>query len=393
MDGGKAQTHLDYSTRGFDEALTKMRAIAGTRDKSMIDSRVEALALAMQYSAQHNFATQALTAVQHLRHVLGTLLAYSVVMDGEQTWREAFAGDPDGTVNGYMHALYPDAGSRGLQRTLIWHMAQWVVEGRRLFAPTEALCKRLERVDLRGLTGADIAPPFRSYYVMIPYGVGLPIPDDRGAVFPLRGLYVMEDPYDNETRQQGKWLHLALIGQWIMLPNTGHYDDQILYCTLNLEGEGGAEQCYQSLRRAWMRGTGQETDDVCHYLVPVGRWVWNLLAYLSDANVRRETRWLDPMVGKLHAKMSKHSGRKRQRAKDELRGRSQQRIIVVGHDIATSPPGAGTGKPLEVRQKVRGHKKRQPFGPRGQDRKEISIAPYWRGPEDGEEGGSQFMLR
>lgn len=42
----------------------------------------------------------------------------------------------------------------------------------------------------------------------------------------------------------------------------------------------------------------------------------------------------------------------------------------------------GGGKSLALQRLVRGHSKRQPYGPRGSLRKWIHIEPYWQGPED-----------
>ena len=42
----------------------------------------------------------------------------------------------------------------------------------------------------------------------------------------------------------------------------------------------------------------------------------------------------------------------------------------------------GNGKSPTVQTMVRGHRKRQPCGPQGAQRKWITVEPYWRGPED-----------
>lgn len=396
-DGGELYT--DHAMRNLDGLIANLRGLydleAGARDQAQ--GFLAALMRALELGVHDNFHSKSLSVVEHVKHVISHLVAYAVVHDGPSSWREAF--DPrDSLINEMICDFMPDHRQRNLQRTIIWHVSQWILEGRRVFSPTPNLCKRLERVKLENVAGSDIVPPYRSFYVCVPHGVGLPVPDNTGRHFPLRGLYVIEDDYDDYRDFEGRCLHIMAIGQWIRMGNSGHFDDQIYYCTVRLEDENPSQWITKGMKRAWdgemIDNSGFLPSSEAGKLERLSDWIWNFLAYVSDSEIRQEVRYLDPRVEKLHAKLRKHPrGRKRDRAKEELRGCSKQRVIVIGSDVAAPGQSLGVGHTLEIRQRVRGHRKRQPCGPRQQDRKEIRIQPYWRGPEDGEEGGSRFMLR
>jgi len=388
--------HFDYATRDFESIMRKQEAATPEEREALVSQTVLALYSYLHSFEASGFAERSARAVQLLRAVVSQLVAYCIAQCGRENWKIAF--DDDSHLNVLIRGLYPHSLTAALQRTTIWHMSQWVVEGRRVFAPSEALCKRLERIELRGVSGDDIALPFRSFYVVVPYGVGVPIPDYNEAVFPLRGLYVLEDEYDSDTLLRGRVVHVLAVGQWRSLGDTGHHDDQLYYWTMPLcAGRGALLASQERITRSWERADCDhlvDTKTPLRQLHALNRWIWHLLVYLSSSDVRRELRYLDPEVERLEQRLRKHpKGRKRDRIKDALKQRSRQRVIVIGSDVQAPPQSQGKGTPLEVRQLVRGHRKRQPFGPQRQERKEITIAPYWRGPEDGEQGGSRFMLR
>lgn len=322
------------------------------------------------------------------------LLCYLTLVRGEMTLEEMSADDE---IMKYVNAIMPSPQGVMLYGNLMWHTCQWIHSKRPVFQVTPTAVQRLQALRLQGLTLGDLVAPFRSFYVMLPKGLrdlGIWAGD---TFYPLRGVYL--------TCDYPCW-HIAAIGQWSQRPVQvgpgrvvpGCWDDHVSWWgMMGDEDRPLYEAAFDQTTGAALSMFRLDNDNPYRdeSIRELALWVANLVAYLSDANLRRETRYLDPEVAKLEARLHRHpKGRKRERVKEELRGRSRQRVIVVGADLKPLPPGEnGNGRPLEVRQRVRGHKRRVCVGPGRQGRLEKKIAPYWRGPDDGEESSSQYMLR
>lgn len=322
------------------------------------------------------------------------LLTYLVHVRGPMTLQE-FSDDDE--IMQYLNAVMPTPQMVRLYGTLMWQTCQWIHSGRKIFALTPAVIERLRWVRLQGVTLGDLAPPFRSFYVLLPRGLEHLGIWAKETFFPLRGVYVT---YEYPS------CHVCVIGQWLRreveqsAPGAWTWDNHVSWWALTGNEsrplyEAAFDQTTGPSLNLYRYANGSMHSHRDGGLRELATWVANLLAYLSDSELRREMKFLDPQVERLEEKLRRHpKGRKRERVKAELRGRSRQRVIVVGSDVSSRAPGVnGNGRTLEIRQKVRGHKRRVCVGRKGLERKEVTIAPYWRGPEDGEESQSRYMLR
>lgn len=332
--------------------------------------------------------------IDNYRLVLSYLVAYEATVYGERIWPDAWY---DSLIMRTLEAMNPDSHWTQMQRNLVWHASQWQAAGARIFEPTATLTQRLMTLRLQGVHLSDIQLPFYSFYVHMPLGVGPRVVDEEGDEFPLRGVFIceggtLEENHETEDHTFLEAWHIFMIGNWgdnDTIAGRQVWRDQIFYWIWPVSDclslEYVVDKTAGRLSR-FARGQGYRNFcDLCW-------WIFNFLTYLSDPSLRRETRYLDPEAQRLHEKMGKHKGRKRDRIKDELRKRGSRQVIRIGANVAPVAPGARLGRKLEVRQHVRGHKKKVAIGAGRVDRKEVKIAPYWRGPEDGEESCSKYML-
>lgn len=332
--------------------------------------------------------------IDRYRLVLSYLVAYERKIYGERIWPDAWY---DPLIMQVLEALNPDERWTGMQRNLVWHGSQWQAAGARIFEPTAALTQRLMTLRLQGIHLADIQLPFHSFYLHMPLGVGPRVLDEAGEEFPLRGVFIcdggtLEEHHDTENHVLIDAWHFFMIGNWgdnDVIGGRKIWRDQIFYWIWPVSDYLALDHIVEKTAgklSTFNHGRGRGNFcDLCW-------WIINFLVYLGDPSVRRETRYLDPEAQRLHEKMGKHKGRKRDRIKDELRKRGSRQVIRIGANVAPVAPGARLGRKLEVRQHVRGHKKKVAIGAGRVDRKEVKIAPYWRGPEDGEESCSKYML-
>ncbi len=118
-----------------------------------------------------------------------------------------------------------------------------------------------------------------------------------------------------------------------------------------------------------------DRDEKLHVLA--GRLILNVCLAMSDKGSVKA-------IGRGHS--SSHS---------QLRSSPEPlvRVFQVGRPISLdcrqalrefleSPGGGRLGSRLNVQFLVRGHWKRQPFGPKSESRKWVWIQPYWKGPEE-----------
>lgn len=126
------------------------------------------------------------------------------------------------------------------------------------------------------------------------------------------------------------------------------------------------------------------TDGLSFY-----RIVLNAVLYLSSDNAemtakespRREIEGRAKGIASLskRRKLLQTTGRYTALDYEEV-GASVGPIVIQRSDAQGAEGGSGGGKPL-VRFMVRGHWRRQPYGPEGQERKLIWIRPYYKGPD------------
>lgn len=289
-----------------------------------------------------------------------------------------------------MCAAFP--ATSDLYVNILWALAQWSLAGQRVFSPTERLAVRLRHLRLQGVTGRDLKLPFRSIYVRVPADLGLELWDSVDQRYArCIGLFVTEDIDD------GRVWHVMAVGEFRYMPELRFYDDTIVYWAVDLIDDASVSRILAQTADRMLTLANSTTVTREHLVscVDVTRWMLNLTVYVMDAHVRRETAELYPDAERLRRRMHTATGKKRERIKGELNRIPHRPHIIIGHDVA--PPQAdanrGSGYRLEVRQLVRGHRKHQPFGPGRSERKEIFVAPYWRGPDDGDDGGSHYVLR
>jgi len=296
-----------------------------------------------------------------------------------------------------------------LQAMIIWQTAQWRVHKQQIFSPTPNLAQRLRELRLTGVYGRDMQVPFRSFYIRVPREANLQVWDyETKTFYPCIGIFVTADPasvaspankpfpnYRYFDQTDPVW-YMVAIGKGRFMPDIQMFDDAIAHWGLILPPNqtiGSAiKHCYQYVTAKSFKAYGWSESA---FYVELMRWVVNFCAYAIDPQVRREVVELYPEARRLKRRLATAKGNKRQKTKDDLRRTKQANHIIIGHDVAPPQPDVSrrSGCKLEIRQYVRGHKKRQPFGPKRTERREIFIAPYWRGPEDGPEGGSRYLLR
>lgn len=398
---GRVRTFFDVSFPYFDDAVRSMQRFRGQVGKHWEQlSRIERIELARDnFEALITNRAGKMTTEAHFEFALSHIAAYAyLTADGNDF--ESVCEHED-----TRYALAQLTGGPGpafnAQLNLIWHGAQWKRSGSKIIEPAATLCERLKTLRVQGLRLCDIPLPFPSTLIMPPPGAGPAVTYPNGPSQPLRWLWVTESaPIKSDPYAQGDtpcW-HFFAVAEWPIEDRGRCYMDERLFYWRwadvgNISGgwDSAVEIVGDELGATRKRKfEGAPYKDFCG----LNQWILNLLIYLADPEVRREQRYFDPDAQRLHERLSKHGkGRKRDRIKDELRRKSQQRVIVVGRDVQARPPGAGTGRPLEIRQLVRGHRKRVRVGVGRVDRKEVTIAPYWRGPEDGEQSTSRYLLR
>lgn len=273
---------------------------------------------------------------------------------------------------------------RAFMNFVYTHVVNFISYGRKTFFIGDGLLSRLAETELN-VPAEVVTAPFRS--CMLVY--------DSAAAW--EAFHAIGDSQEPAHAPISVYLHLRPhpLGRLLVI-YACQEDMNKSYASVSRElllADGSRLE--DVLRTEWTKlgvSNGTEEDDSRFYGPGLRffRIVLNTLLYMTSggAEIGLEIQ-ADHRLPKLTLGMTTKEKRK-------LAERKMRSSALIYVEVGKSVPNlgiSGVGSALAVRQLVRGHWKRQPVGPGGQERKLILVEPYWRGPEMAEVIEKPYLVR
>lgn len=334
---------------------------------------------------------------------LGQLHSKSTIFAGYMRLMQAIALLVEGTMasSGQLTQLRISDTATAIQ---IWHSVMVRRHGERVFHISKGLSPRLYLTSIEGLKWKELQLPFPSVVLWLPPGL-ISIQAVRTGWHRLDTIIVSEG-HDEQRRV----ISFFFMGQENE-KSIAAGDDATFFINLK-QGENSDEALLEDaipsafafeLHPDAPIGMRDETGRFTSGEESIRRaiqYAINVLLYIGStgdcARAPFPARW-----GKLKEKSRRLAGRKLARVKAELKEiEGQHRPYLVGTSIPIDPnltraaseaSQAKRGSP-QVASYVRGHWKRQPYGPEAELRKLIWLQPYWRNLE-GETHAPSYEVR
>lgn len=301
------------------------------------------------------------------------------------------------------------------------HIALWHNYGRHHYTLSDGLAAQLALTELRGLRSEDLRLPYRSVFIEVPPHLGFKVFGASNVGLrseAVEGVFITEDDTDGRPpiivdskgnplpkpdsedpdREIDARIEFTPGRSWrifvVSRPfSTSDFVGDTVEINFRLslyEGESVDEEIAR-LTRGIIRLEGAEAPQFIETLLPLWRWLVNVLMYATTPDAEVDSIRANPEADALWRRIEKlpKVSAKRDRLKERLRGMDPHRRTHLGKSVAFTPAlrkmydehQEGGGTKLRVRTLVAGHWQRFATGKGRVDRVWKFRAPFWRGPE------------
>lgn len=288
---------------------------------------------------------------------------------GEEVWKRTYAhGDEDAVAVEKLMEWARDQPETFMrffaipQNQVLWYaLGRWADQAFPTVTMGEKFCAALLATHIPEDMLDEVQAPWKAFVIEIP-GRMLSV-FDEGVMERTRITRVVVHKCDAPDQDPWHWIALGEKGQHVW--RTGFAEQIIRPVDLDKH-----KASYELGSDEWR--TDLSRDERLYVLV--SRLVFNVCLAISDPAMIRP-------VGSSHKRHKEREGRK---------GPPEQRVFQVGQPINLDCrdaireyiEGERPASQLKIQSLVRGHYKRQPYGPKLSLRRRQWILPYWRGPED-----------
>lgn len=301
------------------------------------------------------------------------------------------------------------------------HIALWHNYGRHHYTLSDGLATQLALTELRGLRNEDLRLPYRSVFIEVPPHLGFKVfgasnvgmrsetvegvfitEDDTDGSLPIlvdsKGNPLSKPDSEDPDREIDARIEFTSGRSWRILVVSRPFstsafvgDTVQINFILSLREGNSVDETIASLTRSIIRAEGTEAPQFIETLLPLWRWLVNVLMYATTPDAEVDSIRANPEADALWRRIEKlpKVSAKRDRLKERLRGMDPHRRTHLGKSVAFTPAlrkmydehQEGGGTKLRVRTLVAGHWQRFATGKGRVDRVWKFRAPFWRGPE------------
>jgi hypothetical protein len=289
-------------------------------------------------------------------------------------------------VTDLLHEIEIPPEQRSVDLTRTYHMITFERAGKKIYEMSPGLADRLLHTELRGVDAEDLRLPYPAVYMIIPTHLQFKINVYDTGWHEVDGVYITEDnklifsdTTSADTPPRG-W-RIMLVGK---SKNEDILDDALFFFTVPMPEGQKIDDCLDAALGKWAHENhGQDIA----IIRSIFRLLMNAILYATSSEAEVFPYIRDKETRQLIERMKKAKGGKKDKIKQQLKGKSRQEVILLGRNIKgfddTSEGLDRTGRPLEVRVRVAGHWRHYWVGQGRSERVRRWIQPFWRGPQDG----------